>query len=288
MVITGKTRLVGLIGYPLEHTLSPFIHNALFKKFGLDVCYVPLPVKPGLLHEAIRGIRAFQFLGANVTMPYKTEILPTLDSLDSQAEISRSVNTVKLEHDLLVGYNTDGTGFCLSVEEQTGTPIEGSRVVILGAGGAARSIAVSLATRGCHSIVVVNRTIEKAEYIKALVEKCSRSTKVLIFSPSDNYADALREANLIINATPLEEIEKGGYAFSFENIAPGTIVCDLKYFKSPSSFLRRAAEYGALTLDGRGMLIHQAALGFRIWTGIDPPIDFMRNVLESAIGSNPE
>lgn len=283
MLITGRTKLVGLIGYPLEHTLSPVIHNALFEKFGLDVCYVPLPVKPGYLHDAVKGLRAFQFLGANVTMPYKTEILPALDSLDSQAEISRSVNTVKLEDDSLFGYNTDGTGFCMSVEKEARTLIEGSKVLILGAGGAARSIAVALATRGCSLIAVVNRTIEKAEYIKRLLEECAEGTDVLIFSPSADYESVLRGANLIINATPLEDIEKGGYAFRFEHIAPGAVVYDLKYSQRPSLFLRRAAESGALTFDGKGMLIYQAALAFRIWTGIDPPLDFMRNVIQSAI-----
>ncbi len=283
MVISGKTRLVGLIGYPLEHTLSPLIHNSLFEKFGLDACYVPLPVKPERLTEAIAGLRAFGFLGANVTMPHKTEVIRLLDFLDTQAEISESVNTIRIEADALIGYNTDGTGFCDSIQKEVGLNIEGLKVVLLGAGGAARSIAVALAARGCCSISIVNRTVEKAEYIKSLIEKTGMKTRVSIFALSEDYRSAIEDARLIVNATPLEDMEREGYRFPFECIAPGSVVCDLKYVKTPSVFLSRASLHKAVTVDGKGMLIYQAALAFRLWTGIDPPIDFMRRVLQSAI-----
>ena len=282
MHIDGSTRLVGIIGNPLDHSLSPTIHNAAFDYLGLNWCYVPLLVEEGNLSAGVDGIKALRFAGVNVTMPFKTEVLPLLDEVAMFAESVGAVNTILIDKGKLIGYNTDGRGFYTALVRDLGYDVKGRRVLVLGAGGASRSVTVSLALAGCQSIVIVNRSPERSRQLAEIILKSTPDIDVTWLSPDDNYDIVLAESDLIINATPLTTFN-GSLRVPVSLLNKNQIVCDLNYSLYQPPLLQEAEARGARVMDGKGMLLYQAAAAFEIWTGLDAPVEVMRVALLRAL-----
>jgi len=260
--IDGATRLVGLMGWPINHSHSPAMHNAAFAALGLPWVYVPLPVQPGRAGDAVRGLAALGFAGANVTMPHKPAVMPHLHEVTPAARTVGAVNTIIVREDgTLLGDTTDGYGF-MAVLAEHGVALDGPALVI-GAGGAARSVTYALAEAG----------MERAAPPAALSLPAGRLT-------AHSYPDALpglaRVARLIVNATSLG-MRDGDPAPWDPGVPfrPDQVVYDLVYHR-PTAFLARAAADGARTINGLGMLVHQGARSFELWTGRPAPVDLMR------------
>jgi shikimate dehydrogenase len=282
MHIDGNTRLVGIIGSPLEHTLSPIIHNAAFDYLGLNWCYIPLPVQEGHLQKAIEGIKALNFTGVNVTMPFKTEVISILDEVAMFAESVGAVNTIFIDKGKLIGYNTDGRGFYTALMRDLGYEVKGRKVLVLGAGGASRSVTVSLALAGCQSIVIVNRSPERSRQLADIILKSAPDIKVTWLSPEDNYDIVVAESDVIINATPLTTFN-GTLRVPVSLLNKNQLVCDLNYSLYQPPLLQEAEARGAQVMDGKGMLLYQAAAAFEIWTGLEAPVEVMRVAIIRAL-----
>jgi len=280
-MVDAKTKVVGLIGHPVEHSFSPIMHNAAFKDKGLNYIYVAFDVLPENLKYVIDGAKALGIVGFNVTIPHKIEIMKYLDEIDEDAQLIGAVNTIKIEDGKAIGYNTDGIGARKALEEEIGK-VKGKNIVIYGAGGAARAVAFELAKD--NNIIIANRTVEKAEKLaKEIAEKLNKKFgEEVKFSGLDVDLNGI---DIIINATPIgmypnvdaEPIVKA------ENMREDMVVMDLVYNPLETVLLKEAKKVNAKTINGLGMLIYQGAVAFKIWTGVEPNIDVMKNAIIDVI-----
>ena len=284
MKISGRTKVCALIGNPVEHSLSPIIQNAAFRKLDLDYVYVVFNVKSGDLREAVYGVKALGICGLNVTMPHKTAIIPYLDELDETARKTGSVNTVFNNNGRLVGYTTDGVG-ALNALKHAGVDPSGKRIVILGAGGASRSISFTLAEHASE-LVILNRTFSKAKALKDAIRKALGDRAKVRASPltDEKLSVELADADILINATsvgmkPNENETPVKQIYLREDL----VVFDLIYEPLETRLLREAKSIGAKVVDGLSMLVHQGAASFEIWTGIKAPVDVMMEAALKAI-----
>lgn len=276
--ITAKTSLVGVIGHPVAHSLSPQMHNASFASRGLDFAYVAMDVAPEDLGEAVRGLAVLGFAGFNVTIPHKEEILRFLDDLDESAERPGAVNTVVVEGGRTRGYNTDGFGFVESCRE-AGVDLAGESVLVLGAGGAAAAIADAVVSAGASSVVIANRTPERAEILVRRLRKGHAGAKIVACGADDLY-DACRRSRVLVNTTPLG-MRQGDPMPLPEEVLEDRVVCDIVYRRGGETpLLSMARERGAAVVDGRTMLLYQGVEAQRLWTGVEPDVEAMRAVLE--------
>ena len=262
-------KLACIIGWPVAESLSPAIHNAAFAALGLDWTYIPLAVRPGAIEEGMGLLRELGVEGANVTMPHKRVVVRLLDRVDDEAAALDAVNTIVREGSILVGHNTDGAGFLAALAEEASFIPAGKSAVVLGAGGAARAVAVALARAGA-SVRVSARRPEQAAEVAALAPGIDAAA----------WGEELK-ADVVVNATPLRD----GLPLQQLGFGPGVLAVDLIYLPPLTDFVRFAREAGAAALDGLGMLVHQAALSFRLWTGVDPPIEVMAEVARAALTS---
>jgi shikimate dehydrogenase len=260
-------KLACIIGWPVAQSLSPAIHNAAFASLGLEWTYVPLAVRPGAIDEGMGLVRLLEVDGANVTMPHKRAIVGLLDGLDGDAALLDAVNTIVRENDKLIGHNTDGGGFLAALAADAGFEPRSKRAFVLGAGGAARAVAVALARAGA-TVMVAARRSEQASELAALddsIETAPWGNRVV--------------ADLIVNATPARE----GLPLESLTFGSDILAVDLIYAPPATRFVLFAQEAGARALDGLGMLIHQAALSFRLWTGLDAPVSVMTQAARAAL-----
>ena len=275
MTISGKTRVCGVIGEPIEHTLSPVMHNAAFQALGLDYAFLAFRVKPAEVETAVNGVRALNIRGLNVTMPHKTAIIKHLDRVDLSAQIVNSVNTVLNKDNLLFGFNTDGIG-ALKALKQNGVELKGRKVLLLGAGGAARAIAYSMA-KEADELAVLNRTVKQAQALARLLEK-SFNKKIASGSLStEDIQVNLQDSDILINATSIGMKPKADES----PVAPKLLrrnlaVMDIVYNPLETKLAKEAKAAGAKVVSGVEMLIYQGAASFEIWTGKSAPIDVMR------------
>lgn len=270
------TKLFILLGHPLGHSFSPPMHNRLFEKLGMDAVYFPVDVAAGDLETVFRGLARMNVGGFNVTVPHKIRIIGLLDGLDPLAEVIGAVNTICLENGRTRGYNTDGEGFIISLETQLGTTVGGKRIFILGSGGAARGIAMTLAVRGAAKVFLCNRTIDRAEAlageINARINPCAEAIDP---SPA-KMASALSHSDILVNATSVGMHPAEDDMPIDPSLLSGALaVADLVYNPLETRLLHAARELGCPVADGLGMLVYQGALAFKLWTGIDPPVDEM-------------
>ncbi len=282
-MIDGRTRLVGLIGWPVEHSLSPAMHNAAFATHKLNWSYVPLPVRPEALTDAVAGLAALGFRGANVTVPHKEAVIPLLDSLSPEAERISAVNTIVVEEDeRLVGHNTDVAGFIAALRQGGFSP-EGRSTVVVGAGGAARAVVHGLLVAGAARILILNRSRARAE--KLITELGADARVQALPLIPEALVESARDADLLVNATPVGLWpDTEGSIWPMEVPIPARItVFDLVYNPVETRLLRQARQNGARTITGLGMLISQGAAAFRLWTGIEPPVDAMRTACVRAL-----
>jgi len=282
--INGRTTLVGLIGYAFHYTLSPAIHNAAFREKGMNWVYVPLPVRPGELAEALRGLKALGFRGANVTIPHKIEAAVLVDELCGEARLLGAVNTLVVEEGKLLGYNTDVEGFKLFVEER-GIPVRGRAALLIGAGGAARAVALALAREGLARLHILNRTEARALELQELLKGVYPSTEISVGKLDPEGSRVLEECDLAVNCTPLGSRESGELPVDYRAFREGKWAVDLSYGAERSRFLDEAERHGAEVADGEGMLLHQAAASFRLWTGQPAPLEVMRSACRRAMSS---
>jgi shikimate dehydrogenase len=266
-VLSGETRLVGLLGHPLSHSLSPRMQNAAFAARGLDWAYVPLPVEPGRLEAAIAGLVALGFAGANVTIPHKTSVVAFCDELDGVAERAGSVNTLVVEDGRVLGSSTDGA----AVVEQVNAA--GARVLVLGAGGAAQAVATALVDAGCASLRVAARDPERAHALASrLLSLCPEHH----VGAEEAWPPEAGGATLVVNATPVRD----------ELLLvpePDQTVVELAYNadERPTALVAAALERGCQTVDGLAVLVAQGAASFERWTGIAAPVEVMRVAVRS-------
>ncbi len=273
----APTKFVGILGWPLDHTSSPAIHNAAFRQLELNWIYLSWPVPPAYLRAAVDGLRALGALGANVTMPHKESVIEHLDELSGDSRAVGAVNTIQRVGDRLIGHNTDVDGFAEFVTADSGIVVSGRRALVLGSGGAARAVVKALDDLGAKEIAVAARRADKGE---KLIELASHA---LGRTASWNEAEARAgEFDLVVNATP---IGSGG-----DDPLPSAVwnsdqvVVDLVYDPPTTALVERARAAGARAWGGLGMLVHQAATAFRIWTGQEPPIETMSAAALHSIG----
>ena len=277
-MITSKTRLLGVIGHPIEHSLSPRMHNAGFSVSGLDYAYVALDVSPGRLPEAVAGLASLGFKGFNVTMPHKETIIPLLDEVDETVRISGAANTVDIRGGVLKGTNTDGAGFIQACSE-AGVSLDGKKVLLLGAGGAGAAVAGAMLGEGVRELVIANRTVSRAGDLKTKLEKISTGAEIHARA-LENLEEAIEWADVIVNATYLGMKEEDQLPAPVEGLGPGKTVCDVVYRKgNDTKLLRRARDAGARVVTGGRMLLHQGVEAQRIWTGKEPNVKAMSDAI---------
>ncbi len=276
-MLTGKTKVCGVIGDPIEHSMSPAMHNAAFQKMGIDYLYVPFKVRREELGRAIDGMRALNIIGLNVTIPHKVAVIPLLDKLDPLAEKIGAVNTIVNEDGFLTGYNTDATGFLQPLLER-GIEPGGKDIVMLGAGGGSRAVCFALAQRGAH-LVILNRTPAKAEELARHLTHAFEKEVEALKLDEKNLAMALEKADILVNATSV-----GMHPGADETPVParllksGLVVGDIVYNPIKTRLLREAEAAGAETVSGIDMLVWQGALAVEKWIGLKEPIALMREV----------
>ncbi|MFX4263360.1 shikimate dehydrogenase [Pelotomaculum propionicicum] len=282
--INGRTKICGIFGRPVEHTFSPALHNAAFAAAGLDYAYVPFEVSPGSLAAAVEAIRALGLAGVNVTIPHKEAVLPLLDGLSDEAELTGAVNTIINRSGYLYGDNTDGKGYLRALKEAGFDPADRT-VLFLGAGGAARAVAVQLALAGAGKLVFANRTAARASGLSRFVAE-KTGVRVELVSWPDGADDklpeqTLAEADLVVQATSLGMSPNVNETvpLPFEVFRPGQVASDLVYNPVETLFLKKAGQAGATAVSGLGMLLHQGALAFELWTGVPAPLEVMREAL---------
>lgn len=280
MNLTATTQKVGLLGWPLNHSLSPAMHNAAFAASGLDYVYLPLATPPELLLQAVNGVKALGFAGVNVTIPHKITVMDYLDEIDNSAKLIGAVNTIVVKEGRLVGHNTDADGYISSLR-LAGVVVTGSHVVILGSGGAARAVAAGFIANHAASVTIGARDKGKADSIVRLLP-----TNTPMYGAcweSRDFVAALSKANIVVNTTPL-----GMYPniasqppIPWELLMPSAVISDLVYNPLITSFMAEAVRRGHTVVGGEGMLVEQGALAFELWTGYSAPRDIMRQVLLS-------
>ncbi|MGE5894688.1 MAG: shikimate dehydrogenase [bacterium] len=265
----AKTKMTGLLGYPVEHSLSPEMHNAAFDVLGLNFCYIAFAVHPASLTRAIEGVRAMNFRGVNVTVPHKEQVLLMLDAVDEEASFIGAVNTVVNDNGHLKGFNTDGRGFMRSLTE-SGIDPRGKNVFILGAGGASRAVSYYLA-KTADSLCLFDLDKQKAAHLLS-------DLKTL--NPRVSFAEEKEKiytSDIVINATPLGLKPDDPLPLDPDRLFPGQAVIDLIYRDTP--LMQSSREKGCRTMNGLGMLLWQGALAFELWTGISAPVETMRTAL---------
>jgi shikimate dehydrogenase len=276
---TAASAVVGVMGEPVSHSLSPLLHNAAFDALGLDWVSVGFPVPAGAVRDALEGMRALRIAGVSVTMPHKEAAHDAVDDTTPVAKRLGAVNCVTLRGDRLVGDSTDGEGFLAALRRGVGFDPHGRRGLVVGAGGAARAVVVALADAGAAEVVVVNRTPARAERAAALAGPAGR-----VGSRED-----VARADLVVQATPLGMADDAGASdagaddaggaydqlLDPDRLHPGQVVVDLVYHPARTALLEAAAARGAVTANGLGMLVHQAALAVERWTGRAAPVEAM-------------
>jgi len=287
--ITGKTQICGVIGDPIAHTMSPAIHNAAFSELGLNYVYLPFHVEPDSLEVAIKGMRALNIKGLNVTIPHKVSVIPFLDELDDLTQKIGAVNTIVNSNGKLKGYNTDATGFLQTLADNN-IDIKGKRLVVLGAGGASRAISMSLAEKGA-SITILNRlleldwALELASHISNLFEIEVKALELT----GNNLRNALAEADILVNTTSV-----GMHPYTASSpvdadlLRPDLVVFDAVYNPVKTRLLADAEAAGARTISGIDMLVWQGAHAFEKWTGQKAPVEVMKQQLEYLTGNKQE
>jgi len=282
MQIDGSTTLVGVFGHPIAHTASPPMHNAAFAALEMNWAYLAFNVDPANLRSALLGARDMGLRGVNLTVPHKILALDIVDEVDADARKLGAVNTVVIENGKLRGLNTDGYGIAKAIREEFNFGFKGKRVLVLGAGGAGRAIAVKAALDGALRVYVANRTAAKVEPIAGEIAKTKSECRPVNMT-ADALAAVMPDVDLLINATSvgLKEGETLGLPASL--FTPQLFVYDTIYRPAETELLKTAAEAGAQTANGLSMLLHQGIKSFEIWTGRKAPLAVMRRALRTAV-----
>jgi shikimate dehydrogenase len=262
--LSGKSRLAGILGWPVSHSRSPRLHGFWLARHGIDGAYVPLPVRPERFESAVHGLVDLGFAGANVTIPHKEAAFALCDTVSEVARRAGSVNTLVFRDGRIEGTSTDGFGFLESIREQApGWRASDGPAVVLGAGGAVRSVAAALLDAGCPLLTLVNRTPARAE---AIARELGGPIAVATTPPMDGAA-------LLVNGTSLGMAGEPPLAIDLAPLPQGAVVADMVYVPLETPLLAAARARGLRAVDGLGMLLHQARPGFEAWFGVPPSVD---------------
>lgn len=286
-MITGKTKLLGVIGYPIEHSLSPVMHNAAIAQLGIDYVYLPFPIKPEDLHTAIQGFAAIGVVGFSVTIPHKQAILRFLSAVEPIAQAVGAVNTVIKKNNSWIGTNTDVEGFLapLQAHQQNWSQ---KIAVILGNGGAARAVVAGCAKLGCAEIHVVGRNIQRLRDFSQSWKNSPLQVNLNVHR-WDELPELIPQADLLVNTTPIgmyPKIDQSPLsAAEMANLSSQAIAYDLIYTPNPTKFLQQAQQIGVTAIDGLEMLVQQGAAALKIWLQRESvPVDVMRQALQKHLG----
>lgn len=285
MVFTGKTKNLGVIGYPIKHSLSPVIQNTAIQEAGIDYAYIAMPIAPEDLEKAVIGLKALNFTGFNVTIPHKVNIMQYLDEIDEMAKLIGAVNTVHIKDGKLYGYNTDAIGFINPLLKEN-VEIKDKTTVILGAGGACRAVVCGLIKQGIKNIILAVRNPVKAQLLandfNDLVD-----IKVCDWH-SEEFKQYLAQADLLVNTTPLgmEGNIDSKPPVDWESVKKSAFVYDIVYIPAETKFLQEAKEYGHKILNGERMLAEQGAAALHLWTDKDINVDIMVETLHDYLNKN--
>lgn len=288
-LITGKTKLLGVIGDPIEHSLSPVMQNAAIAHMGLDYVYLPFPIKQADLGVAIAGFEAIELVGFNVTIPHKQGIISLLSEVDNIAKPVGAVNTVWRTQTGWSGTNTDVQGFIAPLQalDRNWSQIT---PVILGNGGAARAVVVGCVQLGCPEIHVVGRDVQKLSQFQQSWGDAPLPVTIQVHR-WEELREVIPQADLIVNTTPIGMYPKVEQSpldeAAMQLLRPSAIAYDLIYTPNPTLFLQQAKQQGAIAIDGLEMLVQQGAAALKIWVGQEPPVDIMRQALQRYLGLLP-
>lgn len=282
--ITGHTELIGLIATPIRHSSSPTMHNHAFAKLGLDYAYLAFEVGNDQLEDTIKGFRAMNVRGCNVSMPNKTVVHKYLDQLSPAAELCGAVNTIVNDNGVLTGHITDGIGFMESVRDRGFDPI-GKKVTIVGCGGAGTAIQIQAALDGVAELAIFN--IQDASFergkqtVKDINEKTNCKASLYDLADTEELRKQIADSYMFINATGvgMKPLEGQTYIKDASMLRPDLKVCDVIYSPAKTALLEMAEEVGCETMNGLGMMLFQGAAAFKLWTGQEMPIDYIKEVL---------
>ncbi|MDD2555125.1 MAG: shikimate dehydrogenase [Syntrophaceticus sp.] len=280
MLISGSTKVFALFGDPVTHSLSPIMQNAAFRALQLDCCYVSFLVRQDGLAVAVKAVRELNLGGVNITIPHKERVLAYLDQVDERALQIGAVNTIVNQDGHLCGYNTDASGFLASLGS-VGFETKGKRVVMMGAGGAARAVAVALVHAGASRIDISNRSLNRAESLADDLRKIGADVDVCDYGVC--FFEAVQNADLLVNATPVGMYPNHEDAplIMRDRLPPHLLVCDLVYNPPQTRLLKEAAAAGCSVINGVGTLVHQGALAFELWTGRKAPLDLLQIAVDT-------
>ena len=287
-MITGKTQLLGVIGHPVSHSLSPLMHNAALAKLGLDYVYLPFPVAPENLESAIAGFASIGVVGFSITIPHKQAILPLLSEISPIAQAIGAVNTVTRQGDKWVGTNTDVEGFIAPLQTTYHQDWNQKKAVILGNGGAARAVVAGCIQLGLAEIHVVGRNLQKLQAFHQSWQNSAFAEKFQVHEWQE-LPNLLHQANLLVNTTPIgmyPHVDESPLSSQEMGYLPGdAIVYDLIYIPKPTKFLHLAEKQGAIIIDGLEMLVQQGAAALKIWLQQETvPVNEMRQALQNHLG----
>ncbi|RCW49392.1 shikimate dehydrogenase [Paenibacillus prosopidis] len=280
--IDSNTVLFGVIGNPIRHSKSPIMMNRAFKETGINGVYAAFHVTSDRVADFAAGVRAMGIRGVNVTIPHKLDIMSVLDDIDAGAQVIGAVNTIVNENGRLIGYNTDGIGYVRSLKEEVEPELAGKRIVVIGAGGAARGIVYALSNENPAHITIANRSLERAkELTDAFQDKCDIQA-----IPDDQLQAACQQADIIINTTSVGMFPNtDDTPVDAAWLKPGAVASDLIYNPIKTKFLQEAERHGCRTHGGLGMFIYQGAYAFEYWTGQPAPVAAMRETVLAALQS---
>ncbi|NER21829.1 MAG: shikimate dehydrogenase [Symploca sp. SIO1C2] len=284
-MITGTTKLLGVIGDPVEHSLSPVMHNRAIASLGVDYVYLPLPIKPEDLAVAIAGFKAIGLVGFNITIPHKQAIMPLLSEVSDIAQGVGAVNTVYRTNSGWWGTNTDVAGF-ISPLQALNRDWSQTKVVVLGYGGAARAVVVGCTQLGCTKIHVIGRNPQKLSQFQQSWDSTNLPVSINIHL-WQQLPELISQADLLVNTTPVgmyPDIDRSPVEeATIQRLSAKAIAYDLIYTPSTTKFLQQAQQQGAVTLNGLEMLVQQGAAALKIWLGQTPPVDIMRQSLQEQL-----
>lgn len=284
--LSGKTKPFAVLGHPIGHTLSPVMHNASIESLGLDAIYLALDVHPDRLMEVLPAMQAMGFGGVNLTIPHKEVAFRGLDRLDESARLVGAVNTVAFTGEGMVGHNTDGYGF-LEAMKEFGGAVAGRSMFVLGCGGAGRAVALVAAREGATGVALADVDRKRCQAVADEIAAAAPGVTVSVVTERDEQVSACRESEVVVQATPVGMKPEDEPLLGSEAFRPGQHAFDLIYMMPETVFMREARRGGASVANGLGMLLHQGARAFEIWTGIEPDIQAMRQALETAVYPRP-
>ncbi|HSE83740.1 MAG TPA: shikimate dehydrogenase [Thermodesulfobacteriota bacterium] len=286
MNIEATTKVYGIFGHPVSHSLSPKMHNAAFRALDINSLYVAFDIDPKDLEIAARAIKPMGIRGINITIPHKENIIFFLDEISEEASLTGAVNTVTNEDGKLKGYNTDVGGFLKAIKEDLGFHPAGMQAVVLGAGGAARAVVTALCMNDASGIYVINRTFDKAKKLVNEFKKNFKDISIEAVSLDDKQGvkDSLNLANILVNSTSAGMKGTDPIEIPLEHLPEESVVYDLVYSPRETDLIKKSKEIGRRASGGLSMLIYQGAESFEIWTGEKAPTEIMRKAIEEGTG----